>query len=247
MIDSAAAFYEAERQLVVTASGPDRPGIVSRLSKRVLESGGNVEESRMARLAGDFSVIMLITLDATMPKKAEELRNRLLEIDGLQVHTRWTADERRAETAPKRKFRRIMLRGTDSPGLVYNVTEYLSSKNINIEMLETSTQEVWAGVQASRGGTMLFMMDAVVSMPIAMSTSLLMSHLETLQATLSVDIVVTNLDPAKKAEDIQEWRQHATTGGRALGVGPGMHPSPPHASSWERPQVHKWTVDDIAF
>jgi glycine cleavage system transcriptional repressor len=49
----------------MTASGPDRPGIVSRLSKRVLELGGNVEESRMARLAGDFSILMLVTVDAT--------------------------------------------------------------------------------------------------------------------------------------------------------------------------------------
>lgn len=55
----------AIQQLVVTASGPDRPGIVARLSKRVLDCGGNVEESRMARLAGEFSILMLITFNVT--------------------------------------------------------------------------------------------------------------------------------------------------------------------------------------
>lgn len=55
----------AVQQLVVTASGPDRPGIVARLSKRVLDCGGNVEESRMARLAGEFSILMLITFNVT--------------------------------------------------------------------------------------------------------------------------------------------------------------------------------------
>jgi glycine cleavage system transcriptional repressor len=53
------------QHLVVTASGPDRPGIVARLSKRVLDCGGNMEISRMARLAGEFSVLMLVTFDIT--------------------------------------------------------------------------------------------------------------------------------------------------------------------------------------
>ncbi|KAH9557565.1 hypothetical protein CY35_07G089900 [Sphagnum magellanicum] len=103
------------QQLVVTASGPDRPGIVARLSKRVLECGGNVAESRMTRLAGDFTILMLITFDIATARKAEQLRNSLLEIDGLQVGTRWTSDERLKETQPLRKFRKILLRGADNP------------------------------------------------------------------------------------------------------------------------------------
>jgi glycine cleavage system regulatory protein len=75
-------------------------------------------------------------------RKAEQLRNSLLEIDGLQVGTRWTSDERVKETQPLRKFRKILLRGADNPGLVYNVTEYLFSHGINIENLETHTEQV---------------------------------------------------------------------------------------------------------
>ncbi|CAM6033328.1 unnamed protein product, partial [Sphagnum compactum] len=74
----------AIQQLVVTASGPDRPGIVARMTKRVLDCGGNVAESWMARLAGDFTVLMLITFDIATAWKAEQLHNSLLEIDGLQ-------------------------------------------------------------------------------------------------------------------------------------------------------------------
>jgi len=55
----------AIQQLVVTALGPDRPGIVARLMKRVLECGDNMAESRMARLASDFTILMLITFDVT--------------------------------------------------------------------------------------------------------------------------------------------------------------------------------------
>ncbi|CAI5981934.1 unnamed protein product [Closterium sp. NIES-65] len=189
------------RHLVVTASGPDRLGIVSTLAKRILECGGNVEESRMARLAGDFSIIMLIRVDATSPRIAEDLRLKLLEVQGLQVSTRWTVDERSDETAPKRKFRRLVLRGADNPGLVYNVTEYLSSKNINIENLETFTEE------APFGGTMLFLMEGVIAMPIRLPTRQLERQLDALQQSLGVQIELLNLDPKDMVEDWRVWQQ----------------------------------------
>ncbi|CAI5992668.1 unnamed protein product [Closterium sp. NIES-64] len=191
----------SERHLVVTASGPDRLGIVSTLAKRILECGGNVEESRMARLAGDFSIIMLIRVDATSPRIAEDLRLKLLEVQGLQVSTRWTVDERSDETAPKRKFRRLVLRGADNPGLVYNVTEYLSSKNINIENLETFTEE------APFGGTMLFLMEGVIAMPIRLPTRQLERQLDALQQSLGVQIELLNLDPKDMVEDWRVWQQ----------------------------------------
>jgi len=183
--------FQPVQQLVVTASGPDRPGIVARLSKRVLDCGGNVELSRMARLAGEFSILMLITFNVTTARKAEQLRNSLLQIEGLQVSTRWTSDDLVKEKHAFQKFRKIMLRGVDNPGLVYNVAEYLSSLGINIESLETYTRE------ESSGGPTLFMMEGVIAMPVSISTSKLIHNLGTLQATLGVEIVISNLpDPA---------------------------------------------------
>ncbi|GAQ88738.1 hypothetical protein KFL_004550090 [Klebsormidium nitens] len=176
------------RQLVMTASGPDRPGIVSRLSKRLLELGGNVEESRMARLAGDFSILMLVTVDATVPSRAEEIRSSLSDIEGLHVFTRWTSEDPSYLKKLQKRFRRISLRGADNPGLVYNVTEYLASLHVNIESLETGTEE------APFGGTTLFMMDGIVAIPPDISTARLASDLDALQTTLGVDITVTNME-----------------------------------------------------
>ena len=56
-------WFTGLQLLVVTASGPNKPGIVVRLSKQVVDCGGNVEVSRMARLAGKFSNLMLVTFD----------------------------------------------------------------------------------------------------------------------------------------------------------------------------------------
>jgi len=51
-----------KRNLVLTLTGPDRIGIVEKVTGLLLERGGNVETSRMARLGGEFAVLMLVSL-----------------------------------------------------------------------------------------------------------------------------------------------------------------------------------------
>ncbi len=46
--------------LVLTAVGPDRPGLVSEISSLVLAAGANLEDSRMAILGGEFALLVLV-------------------------------------------------------------------------------------------------------------------------------------------------------------------------------------------
>jgi hypothetical protein len=47
------------------------------------------------------------------------LCSNLMEVLAFfQVGTRWTSDERVKETQPLRKFRKILLRGADNPGML---------------------------------------------------------------------------------------------------------------------------------
>lgn len=188
------------RSLVITACGPDRPGLVSSLTKRVLDFGGNVEQSRMARLAGEFSVIMLVTVDGSVPQIPEQMRERLMEVNDLQITARWAKDEALPAKKPALKFRRIHLKGADNPGLVYNVTEYLAGNRINIENLETSVEE------APFGGTTLFTMEGVIAMPTSMPTQALVRSLDVLESALGVQIELRNMDPHNKAEDLRKWQ-----------------------------------------
>jgi glycine cleavage system transcriptional repressor len=48
--------------LIISAVGSDRSGIVSEISGIITSHGGNVEESRMSRLGADFSIIMLVSV-----------------------------------------------------------------------------------------------------------------------------------------------------------------------------------------
>ena len=50
--------------LILTASGPDRVGLVEKLSEFISRHGCNIEDSKMAAFCGEFAVIILITGEA---------------------------------------------------------------------------------------------------------------------------------------------------------------------------------------
>ena len=49
-----------QKTFVLTLTGPDRIGFVEKVTGLLLERGGNVETSRMARLGGEFAILMLV-------------------------------------------------------------------------------------------------------------------------------------------------------------------------------------------
>src|SRR3954463_16826051 len=53
-----------QRNFILTLTGPDRIGIVDEVTGLLLDRGGNVETSRMARLGGEFAILMLVSLPA---------------------------------------------------------------------------------------------------------------------------------------------------------------------------------------
>src|ERR1051325_7003758 len=78
--------------LVLTILAPDRTGLVELLAQRIAAAGGNWEESRMARLAGQFAGILLVTCEDA---RSDELvaAMRTLESAGLQVTARVTQSD----------------------------------------------------------------------------------------------------------------------------------------------------------
>jgi hypothetical protein len=77
--------------LVLTFPGDDKPGIVEQLSERMVATGANWEESRMARLAGKFAGLLRPSVDED---RADTLRQ--LQSGGLKAVV-----ERSGETSPR--------------------------------------------------------------------------------------------------------------------------------------------------
>ncbi|MFQ5421572.1 MAG: glycine cleavage system protein R [Anaerolineae bacterium] len=143
--------------LVLTLTGRDRIGIVERITKLLLEYDGNVETSRMARLGGEFAMLMLVSVPA---KKLEEMRQgvRRLRDEGYKVTTRQTERGYSARYAGWMPFQ-VKVSGADHEGIIHHIAHQLTEQGINIETMDTGM------VRAPMSGTPLFMMTAIVVVP----------------------------------------------------------------------------------
>src|SRR5512139_484434 len=103
--------------LLLTAVGTDRTGLVDALAQRIAAAGGNWEESRLARLGGQFAGIVLVTIeDANTDALIAKLRE--LESSGLQVTSRTVPAP---AGAPAGLRVRLVVTGSDRPGIVRDV------------------------------------------------------------------------------------------------------------------------------
>ena len=167
------------KHLVVTTTGHDRTGIVEEVTELLLQFDANIEASRMARLGGEFAMIMLVSAP---DEKIEALRDavrRLQEAD-YQVTTLFT------KSGDAKKFTgfipyEIKVRGADHVGIIHDVTRYLTEQGAHIETLETDV------VQAPMTGTPLFTMGAIVFIPPNVSFQELREALEKIGDDLGVD------------------------------------------------------------
>ena len=137
--------------IIISAFGADKPGIVSHLTGTITSHGGNIEESRMVKLGTDFTTMILVSVSAEW---TESLTVALGGIQGLQISIQKTSPFSMDATIPQCE---IHLTGADNEGLVYKVAARLAEKGINIEEMETGTEN------APISGTILFTMTARVS------------------------------------------------------------------------------------
>ncbi len=166
-------------QLVITALGPDRPGLVDIISGYLWKHGGNIEDSRMAVLAGEFAVIMRITGNEKSLAGIESEIANLRESANLTITLKRSAGHEKRSNSIPYKIAAVCL---DHPGIVHRIASALAAKRINIESLETTTYE------APITGSTLFRFEAVVAVPGDISPGILKRELEGIAEKESLDL-----------------------------------------------------------
>jgi glycine cleavage system regulatory protein len=167
------------KTLLLTVVGTDRTGLVESLADRIAAAGGNWEESRLARLAGQFAGIALVTVPA---ERTDELVANLRGLDavGLAVSARVVE----APVAPAAgESTRIAVTGNDRPGIVRDVSRVLAERGINVEELTSRVES------APMSGNALFVAHALVRMPVGLRLADLRTALEVLGGDLIVDVI----------------------------------------------------------
>jgi glycine cleavage system regulatory protein len=164
--------------LLLTAVGTDKTGLVESLAQRIAAAGGNWEESRLARLGGQFAGIVLVTIDDA---KTDALIAKLRELEGagLQVTSRVVPP---SVAAPKGTKVRLAVTGNDRPGIVRDVARILVERGVNVEELESSVGS------APMSGDAMFVARARLVVPASLELTTLRTALESLGNELMVDL-----------------------------------------------------------
>jgi glycine cleavage system transcriptional repressor len=175
-------------QLILTAVGPDRPGIVGELTSHLHSAGANLLDSRMVNLRGEFAMMILLEApdDATTAKIARDVA-----AIGQRMSLRITAtpqEKRDATTRPVAGLPFVLRTySLDQPGIVARLTAVLQKLGVNIEDL-TARQE-----EAPFAGHPLFQTEMRLTDPSTVNLGQLRPPHEAVCNQLNSDV---DLDPA---------------------------------------------------
>ena len=109
--------------LVITAAGEDQVGLVERFSSKIVESGCNLEQSRMSVLGGQFAILVLVSGPWNALSKLESQ----LEPLGLQLGLSMVAKRTRARTLSQPVLPyHVEVVALDHPGIVHNLAKFFA-------------------------------------------------------------------------------------------------------------------------
>lgn len=168
------------KRFVLSLTGSDRIGIVEHVTELILECGGDVQASRMARLGGEFAMLLLVSVPDDQSENLS-INVEKLSREGFKVtftETEWGVAARRKDWLPYE----IEVRGANHEGIIHKIAEHLSEQGINIETIETNV------VPAPMSGTPLFTMEAIVVVPPGLSKSKWQGDLEEIADRLNVEL-----------------------------------------------------------
>ena len=165
--------------LIIKGIGPDKPGIVSKISGMVTSNNGNIEESRMIRLGSEFSIIMMIAI----PENSEKnLSDQLEAIDGIKFYL----TETKKLPTHNSPTHTINLSGGDNEGIVHYISDKLTSMDINILEIITDTKN------APITGSTIFLMKVKITLD-ENQINELSDRLNEIQSRLGLDITLNKI------------------------------------------------------
>ncbi|TVP89926.1 MAG: glycine cleavage system protein R [Thioalkalivibrio sp.] len=143
-------------QLVMVLIGPDRPGLLEQVSRYVMDAGCNLEDSRMAVLAGICCISMAVSGNWKTLGKLETQLPRLEEATGLNLLARRAPPE---EDAPSAMAYSVDVVALDQVGIVHALSGFFTSRGVNVRDLHTRV------FKAQQTGTRMFAANMVIDIP----------------------------------------------------------------------------------
>lgn len=173
------------QQLVITALGADRPGIVNELSDAIYSNQLNIEDSRMSVLGGEFAILLLLSgsvqavddFVAKCPQIEESLR--------MKLNAKITTTQKESYNQVNYDVDVIAI---DNPGIVHNLASFFSSRQINIVDLETDRYA------APHTGSSMFSLHMTIGVPADVSINELRENFTSTCDDLNLDATLSPLN-----------------------------------------------------
>ena len=123
---------------LLTTSGLDQPGIVAAITKVLLDSDCNIEDSQMARLGPDFACMLILRMPENM--LSQQLEEKLVDVaktNNLRLDLQDLSPEEACKGEVGLPKYLIHVYGADRKGIVSRISQHLADNNINIANLHT--------------------------------------------------------------------------------------------------------------
>ncbi|MEM6641095.1 MAG: ACT domain-containing protein [Pseudomonadota bacterium] len=144
------------QNLLVTAVGDDRAGLVRHVTTTLLDCGCNITESRLATMGSQFVMLILVSGNWHSRNKLDAALATVAERQSLQITLRESeTDVVRADLMPYA----IDLVCLDQPGIVNTLASFLSSHDIAV------TEMTSRRYAAAHTGAQMFNLQMVISVP----------------------------------------------------------------------------------
>jgi len=121
-------------KLVISALGPDRPGIVDEFSNIIYKHSLNIEDSRMTVLGGEFAILLLVSGPQASIDALQTQVNDIEQALQMRLLVKVTTDTSPIDNAIPYA---VEVAALDNPGIVNNIASFFSAQNINIVNLQT--------------------------------------------------------------------------------------------------------------
>lgn len=170
-----------DHHLVISALGEDKPGLIHGLSRQILDSGCNIADSRMTVLGGDFAILMLVTGSWNKIAKLESQLPNIQEGLGMTILSRRTSKK---ATTQKLLPYAVEVVAMDHPGIVHNLADFFSTRQINVQDLVTTSYS------AAHTGTSMFTVHMTVGVPASTHIASLREEFMDFCDQLNLDAVI---------------------------------------------------------
>lgn len=169
--------------LVLSAIGPDRPGIVDEVTEFLLKHDCNLEDSRMAILGGEFALVVLVAGDAKDIAAVRQEFPAFVAGRGMVATAKETSvlPSGTQQAAVRFQVRAV---GLDHEGIVHHIAHTLRELGANIESVETEA------TSAPVSGAPMFTLNMRVAVPARISPAVLKETLRSAGDEVNVDLTV---------------------------------------------------------